>query len=341
MTTESLRSEYLLVRDRAVRLREALMTQVEALIISNRLSLAVPLESRVKTWESIEEKISRKSLTLPSILDLDDLIGLRIILLFKRDISAADKLIRDNLKIIQAEDTSERLAETQFGYQSQHYVITLPQAWLRIPSYSDFAELKVELQLRTAAQHIWAASSHKLQYKNESSVPPSLRRSIHRVSALLETVDLEFDRLLTERQNYVQHELSVKSADEALNVDILASVLTELLPSKNKSLDESYSDLLMDLMHFGVTTEQELRALITERIDEVAQAEAKIASEKKIDHFYKHVGLARHALRLCVGGDKLNAFHELKKQARRESQRKEITNPARILLKPKKRPSAA
>lgn len=57
--------------------------------------------------------------------------------------------------------------------------------------------LKAEVQVRTVTQHVWAAASHVLQYKQEASVPLPVRRSIYRVSALLETVDLEFERVLS------------------------------------------------------------------------------------------------------------------------------------------------
>jgi putative GTP pyrophosphokinase len=334
MSVEKLKSEYLSTRSKAQRLCEALMTQIETLVGSNEIALAVPLESRVKTWDSIEEKISRKSLQLEEIADLDDLVGMRIILLFRRDIIAADKVIREHLKVLHAEDTSQRLSETQFGYQSQHYIVTLPENWLRLPSYSEFANLKVELQLRTAAQHIWAASSHKLQYKNESSVPPTLRRSIHRVSALLETVDLEFERLLDERQSYVELELTTTKKNETLNVDILSRVLGELLPAKNRGNDESYADLLDDLLHFNVETEKDLRSLLNKHMSAVTEIEAETAREKGVEHFYRHVGLARRALRFEFGDKALN------EQAAKRRKKNALTNePKTTRKRVVKRPS--
>ncbi len=74
MSIEKLKSEYLSARGKAERLCEALMTQIETLVASNEIALPVPLESRVKTCDSIEEKISRKSLQLEEIADLDDLV---------------------------------------------------------------------------------------------------------------------------------------------------------------------------------------------------------------------------------------------------------------------------
>ena len=203
MDTAQLRSEYSIQSDRARRLRAALCEQIEQILSSHGIALGVPIESRVKTLESSEEKLDRKSLELKSLLELNDLIGIRIILLFRRDIVTVSKLLAETFEVLSTEDTATRLSEAQFGYQSLHHIIRVPKSWLSVPTFFDLGELKTEIQLRTLAQHIWAAASHKLQYKHEESVPPPIRRSIHRVSALLETVDLEFERVLTDRGTYI------------------------------------------------------------------------------------------------------------------------------------------
>lgn len=313
MTTENIKTEYLAIREKALRFRDAILIQLEHLLNSNSITLAVPLEGRIKEWDSVEEKISRKSLDLRTIEDVDDLIGIRVILLFRRDLPLTDDLLRKNLVIDHAENAADRLSEAQFGYQSQHYSTRLPKAWLSIPSYAEFSGLRAEIQLRTVAQHIWAASSHKLQYKHESSVPPPLRRAIYRVSALLETVDLEFDRLLAEREVYVQQDREDVTIDEQLNVDVLERILTEMLPPENKAHDETYADLLVDLLHFHINTESELRSILKDQMAVVLEAEAGAAAEKGLPKYFKHVGLARQALRSHLGNDALNNFHLDKK----------------------------
>ena len=81
----------------------------------------------------------------------------------------------------------------------------MPDDWLNVPTFREFKGLRAELQIRTLAQQLWAAASHKLQYKRESSVPYPIRRSIHRVAALLETVDLELERVLSERDPHLSN----------------------------------------------------------------------------------------------------------------------------------------
>ena len=126
--------------------------------------------------------MERKNLELESILSLPDLVGVRAILLARTDLDKIDELIRSTFEVTSSEDTGDRLGEARFGYQSLHYTIKVPLIWLEIPTMADFEDIQVEVQVRTLAQHIWAAASRKLQYKNEASVPPPIRRAINRDS---------------------------------------------------------------------------------------------------------------------------------------------------------------
>lgn len=297
------------------RLRRSLVHQIEYIVSDNKLTLGVPVESRVKTLASIVEKIERKNVKIRNIVDLDDLVGVRIIFLFRRDMMAIEGLLQEKLNIVSVEDVSARLSEVQFGYQSKHYVVSIPEAWLGVPEFSGLDGLKAEIQIRTMAQHIWAAASHKLQYKNESSVPPPVRRTIHRVSALLETVDLEFDRVLDERSSYVEDLADTTAASEVLNVNLVESLLTELWPVGNMDDDEDYSDLLDDLLSNNVSTVEGLRSLIVNNIKRALRADRKEVESRIKDNsyadedeerlkrgvFYTHVGLTRQALKEQFG----------------------------------------
>lgn len=258
-----------------------LVEQIKKLLSQNNISLAVPIDSRVKSWSSISGNIERSNLELEDILQLNDFVGIRLILLFKRDLDRCRELIEENLEIIEKEDIASRLDESQFGYQSYHYVIKLPEDWLSTPTLSDFAEYKAEIQVRTMAQHIWAAASHTLQYKQEDNVPKTVRRSIHRVSALLETVDLEFERVLSERRKYVK-ELKPETQDEKLNVDILKKIMDSHLPLKNRSDAEEYSVLIRNLSNCGINKSSELISLISENLKTVLEIDAKKAEIVRI-----------------------------------------------------------
>jgi ppGpp synthetase/RelA/SpoT-type nucleotidyltranferase len=321
-TPEELADDYQKSVGKAERLRVALIDQIEQLLHSKSITLGVPIESRVKSLASILEKIERKAKSINSVLELDDIIGIRLILLFTRDVDLAKTLVESTFDIVSSENTADRLSEGQFGYQSQHYIVRLPKSWLSIPSFADLGDFRIELQVRTLAQHIWAAASHKLQYKHESSVPPPLRRTIHRVSALLETVDLEFERVLNQRREYISEDINLSNPSQPLNVDVLEAVLSELLPEKNKGENEAYANLLENLITLKVDTVEKLRSLLERHMTATAEADASSAerrvrerdykgtSKERVDRgvFFKHVGWVRNSLRKEFGTDAIDAL---------------------------------
>ncbi len=294
MDVEHLREEYQALASRAELFVKALFEEFTELLKQQNIALAVPIEHRVKAWDSIAEKIDRKSLALEELTELPDLVGLRLILLFSRDLEKTHGLISETFTVHSHEDTAKRLDVSQFGYQSFHYVIEPPGSWLSVPSLADFAKLKAEVQTRTLAQHMWAAASHKLQYKQEQSAPVPVRRSINRVSALLEIVDLEFERVLQERESYLG-EVDPGETGSTLNVDLIARVLDELLPAENKRPGEEYAELLEDLLQFDISTSGQLRELIEKHKDAIDKLEATYAGSGP-GAYFTHCGLARCAL---------------------------------------------
>lgn len=327
MDSEKLRIQYQDNIGRAERLREAVTTQLLELFKENNVTLGVPIESRVKDWTSISEKIERKNIDLCNLFDLHDLIGIRTILLFRRDLAQAHDLISRNFEIESAEDTGARLGDSEFGYQSQHYIVKIPNSWLSLPSLMGLDDFFIELQVRTLAQHIWAAASHKLQYKQEAGVPPPVRRAINRVSALLETVDLEFERVLGEREHYVTQAQTSDEHNEILYVDNLVSTLAELLPIENSFDDDGYADLLRELIELDVTTTKKLKEIVmTHRTEALEKDREKVNDPETISGvahgtvlhdrlekgvFFTHVGLARTILRLEFGSEKVDQVMKL------------------------------
>jgi len=317
--SQTLKNQYYDVKPQLDRFLQAVSEQLVHLLNNYNVSLGIPLECRIKTWEFVSEKIIRRQLNLNSILDLEDLVGIRLILLFKRDLTRVYTLLSDTFKIVKYEDTSARLDDTQFGYMAVHYLISLPETWLKTPTLSGFNNYIAEIQVRTLAQHIWAASTHELQYKHESSVPLPVRRTINRVAALLETVDLEFERVLTERETYVL-EMDPSAADANLNVDLLKRILDDLLPAANKEDGEDYGELLQNLNYFKIDTAGNLRELIQSELAEALEHDkARVAGAKQDGYlgttksrnlhgvFYTHVGLTREILTIRFG-DKWNKY---------------------------------
>jgi putative GTP pyrophosphokinase len=315
---ETLEQEYRTIAPVAERFCDEVSSQINRLLENQQISLGLPIEYRVKKWSSIVDKLERLPIKIASVKDLNDLVGLRLILLFRRDLTKVCELISSTFNVLSQYDTQQRLNEDQFGYSSTHFIIKLPETWLAVPTMAQMGGLKAELQLRTMSQHIWAAASHALQYKQEASVPPPVRRAIHRVSALLETVDLEFERVLEQRDAY-RSDIDLLRTEDDLNVDLLETALDSLLPAINKSEYEDYSSLLIELLHFGINSPKKLKDFIHRNLDQAIAADktrvAEVRQEMTEDDwfdpedygpdtaerikqgvFYTHAGLVRRAL---------------------------------------------
>ncbi|WP_452227595.1 GTP pyrophosphokinase [Lacinutrix sp. MEBiC02404] len=277
-------TEFLIAKPNLIKFKDSLVIQIEQLLESNEIALGFPIQNRTKEWNSISDKVKSGRFSFKkSIFEMQDLVGLRVILLFKPDAEKACNLIETNLNVIRKYDTISRLKEDQFGYSSIHFVISIPKEWAKVPTFSNMEDYKAEIQIRTLSQHTWAEASKELQYKNEENVPRPLLRSIGRVSALLETVDFEFERLLVERSNYLKtltKELNTTNTVK-LNVDNLKAIIDEILPENNKDEDESYSELLQELNYFGVQYTSKLIVFLKENIKEAIKIDKKIVSEIK------------------------------------------------------------
>jgi len=162
----------------------------------------------------------------------------------------------------------------------------------------------------------WSEVSHELQYKTKEDVPQNLIRPIYRASALLETVDLEFERLLKEREEYRKR--IDKKIDQELNVDNIEQILDSLLPSENKDFFEEYAQLHKEILKKGIKTTEQLKNFVKDNIEwAIENDKNRVASEieesreaggvpvcppddwerVRKGYFYTHTGLVRVMLK--------------------------------------------
>lgn len=228
---------------------DRLRDELAQMCLDNDITLGFNIEGRIKTLKSIEDKMQRNK--LKDISEVYDIIGLRIICLWERDVQKLHNILQNELKITWETNTFNRLLDNQFGYQSMHYQIEFKDSWLQSATMRQFQNISAEVQVRTMAQHLWATASHKLQYKIEAEVPSELKRSINRVSALLETIDLEFDRVLSEKEMYVKElKYNTNNISDFLSLPINADTIEEYSKYKYPNLDIStywQNALLYDL----------------------------------------------------------------------------------------------
>lgn len=306
---EAIKNEYDMKSKLYESLLEKTKEQVKVLLDSNKIVLFTPMENRIKAWSSLEKKYLLENKLIESFEDITDLAGLRIIVLFEQDIEKVCEIIRNNFCISKEEDKSADLSENKFGYQSIHFDAKLKENWCQIPIFNQGNDFKLEIQVRTASQHIWASTSHHLQYKNEEDIPLPLKRSMNRISALLEIIDLEVNRILTEQYNYI-NEISSKNnfSDTKLNVDTLRLIIEKSWPQgspANYNNNDYYSELLALLFEYGIKNESDLMSMIESQYESTLEFDQKMMEShyKNIDAsierprvFMTPIGLTRAAL---------------------------------------------
>lgn len=160
------------------------------------------IESRVKSFDSLLSKIEKKkNKYLNPFEEVTDLIGIRLITYYREDVDSVIKILFKYFDIDYENSVNKlvNLEPDRMGYLSVHYVCTLKKEGLS-PSELRLAELgiKVEIQIRTALQHAWAAIDHKLRYKTLVKIPKKIERKLFRISALLEVADSEFSKIKDE-----------------------------------------------------------------------------------------------------------------------------------------------
>jgi putative GTP pyrophosphokinase len=164
-------------------------------LLSNSKIVTHQINSRTKTFDSLSNKIINKG-KYTDLNDITDIVGIRIITYLDSDVDQVEQLVRKEFEIDNHNSIDKRLLQTnEFGYRSLHLVGLLETSRLKLTEYERYKGLKFEIQIRSILQHAWAEIEHDLGYKGKSSIPDSYIRSFNRLSALLETADIEFDRL--------------------------------------------------------------------------------------------------------------------------------------------------
>lgn len=144
------------------------------------------IKSRLKTTESIYEKLRRKNypVTVENIEEkLNDVAGVRVICSFPDDIYrlAALLLSQDDIFLLKEKDYIK--SPKPNGYRSLHLIIYIPIFLSNEKKY-----MKVEVQFRTIAMDFWASLEHKLKYKrsvnNAEEIVEQLRTCAESIAVL-------------------------------------------------------------------------------------------------------------------------------------------------------------
>lgn len=219
-------------------LYDVLMNFLKKILIDDNHIFLEGLEGRIKTRNSLEKKLELKGMKYSSINDITDIIGARIITFYNDEVDLISSLIIKNFNIDYENSIDKRkLYEVdRFGYMSLHYICTLKKETYYDENRPELNEIKFEIQMRTALQHVWATIFHDTGYKTDIEVPKEYIRNLSRLSGLLELADDEFKMIRDSISNYRKKIRTLVSSgnfkDITLNMDSFKGYL-ELNPYKN------------------------------------------------------------------------------------------------------------
>ena len=239
------------------------------------------IEYRVKTERSLAGKLERKGSKYKTIYDITDLVGLRVITFYTDEVDKVAAIVKRLFDVDWEESVDKRKLHQldSFGYNSLHYICRLKDY------HQDQGDLRFELQMRTALQHVWSTIEHDVGYKGEVKMPKEYKRQFSRLAGMLELVDDEFSRLRTVLTDYRRQIQSlVKSGhldDVPLSGDSFRSFL-ELGPFDrlNRRIAavnqaEIYPISLMPFLHLfeslGLETLGDIQRLIDENSEDAYQ----------------------------------------------------------------------
>ena len=207
--TKEIKKQSLIIQMQAERLKEAgtfhnLMMQYRCAIMEVETKLKVlneefsqefnrnpfeSIKSRLKSAESIYEKLSRKgyTATVRNIEEqLDDVAGIRVICSFPDDIYRLAKLLIKQDDIILLEEKDYIKHPKPNGYRSLHLIVKIPIFLSNEKKYR-----KVEVQFRTIAMDFWASLEHKLQYKKNIENAEAIADRLKVCAESIETLDYQ------------------------------------------------------------------------------------------------------------------------------------------------------
>lgn len=151
------------------------------------------MESRIKSPESIADKLRRKGLEPTpenAVAHLRDIAGVRVVCAYREDVYTIAQLLtsQDDIRLLRSRDYIREPKPN--GYRSLHLIVEIPVFLSTGKQY-----MPVEVQIRTIAMDFWASLEHRIRYKVEFDVPEDLNRELFDAAQRIAEVDEDMQRI--------------------------------------------------------------------------------------------------------------------------------------------------
>lgn len=175
---------------------EAVITEITARLevikkyrkINNDRDPIEYIKSRIKSEESMKEKLKRKGLEVNlenALTKIHDAAGIRIICTFADDVYDIARMIKkyDDIEIVKEKDYIKNPKEN--GYRSYHLVIKVP---LNIAG--EVHKIYLEIQIRTIAMDFWSSLEHQMKYKKNIKDQKMIVEELKKCAEQIATTDI-------------------------------------------------------------------------------------------------------------------------------------------------------
>lgn len=270
------------------------------------------MESRIKAEPSLAGKLERKGQKYSTLSDITDIFGIRIITFYNEDVDRIASMAESMFEIDWPNSVDKRKQHQfdSFGYNSLHYICRMPTSLYADPQHPELNEIRFELQMRTALQHVWSAIQHDIGYKSEIETPMEYHRDLSRLAGMLELADNEFSRIRASVSTYRHRVQSLVQNGQLEEVELDGDTFRSYLDMKpfdklNKKIAgitqaELHETTLMPylpvLRQLGMKTLADVEHMIAEGSDDAYQLALYQLGSTDIDILAETVGIQN----LCI-----------------------------------------
>lgn len=151
------------------------------------------IKTRIKSEESMKEKLQRKNLPVnleTALTQVYDAAGIRIICAYIDDVYEVVEMLKqfNNLKVLKEKDYIKNPKPN--GYRSYHIVF---QVLLDIAGEEHL--VNVEIQIRTIAMDFWSSLEHQMKYKRDIKNQEMIVQELKRCADEIATTDINMQTI--------------------------------------------------------------------------------------------------------------------------------------------------